>query len=252
MKLGIVTDIHAGLDNDYIKGSLALTLFDEALNELAKHEPILLVDLGDRTNDDSLEIRRSNIAELGKRFSSLSMPRHHLLGNHDFLPVAEQEELLDTRLTNHSLELDGWQLVFLYSFNSTVKGGLSEEDLRWLSQTLSANALPAIVFTHQPLDGIVTKGNLLFDTIPHYLTPEGSEKARAILEASGKVKLAVNGHTHWNRLARVNGIAYLHLTAVTPLAQQQEWTTAYSVLTTTADAVTVKVYGREPAEFHIS
>jgi 3',5'-cyclic-AMP phosphodiesterase len=251
LTIGIITDIHAGLDNDYIKGSLALKLLDEALDALMKHKPALIVELGDRTNDDSLEIRRNNVAELAKRFSSLSIPRHHLLGNHDFLPREEQEQMLDTQLSNHSVIVEGWQLVFLYSFNGTVKGGLTGEDLDWLEQTLSSSALPTIVFTHQPLDGILTKGNLLFDAIPHYLTPDGHEKSRAILEASGKVKLVMNGHTHWNRLERVNGIAYLHLTAVTPLVQNKEKTTAYSVLTLNESAITVKVYGREPAEFRV-
>lgn len=250
--IGLVTDIHAGFDNEYIQGTLALPLLDDALRELTKHKPDLLVELGDRTNDDSLEIRQSNVTELGKRFAALSMPRHHLLGNHDFLPVKEQEQLLSTTLSNHSVVMDGWQLVFLYSFVSgTVTGGLSEEDLKWLEQTLSENDFPKIIFTHQPLDGIPTKGNVLFDAIPHYLTPTNADKARALLEKSGKVILAVNGHTHWNRLEQVNGISYLHLTAVTPLVQNKEKTTAYSVLSLADKGVTVKVYGREPAEFYI-
>jgi 3',5'-cyclic-AMP phosphodiesterase len=251
LKIALITDIHAGLDNEYIKGSVALNLLDEALAELQKHQPALLVEMGDRTNDDSLEIRRSNIAELGKRFSALALPRHHLLGNHDYLPKDEQEHLLNTRLSNHSVTVEGWQLIFLYTFNGTVEGGLSEEDLHWLEQTLAVNTLPAIVFTHQPLDGIPTKGNSLFDAIPHYLTPAGHEKARAVMEAPKKVVLAINGHTHWNRLERVNGITYLHLTAVTPLVQNKEKTTAYSVLTLDEHSITVEVYGREPAKFNI-
>jgi hypothetical protein len=142
---------------------------------------------------------------------------------------------------------------FLYSYvEGTVEGGLSDEDLAWLEHTLASSTLPTIIFTHQPLDGIPTKGNILFDSIPHYLTPAGHEKARAIMEASGKVKLAVNGHTHWNHLERINGISYLHLTAVTPLVQGKEATTAYSVLTLDDNGITVKVYGREPAEFLIT
>jgi 3',5'-cyclic-AMP phosphodiesterase len=252
LTIGLITDIHAGLDNDYIKGSVALKLLDEALDALALENPSLLIELGDRTNDDSLEIRRSNVAELGKRFNSLSMPRHHLLGNHDFLPRDEQEQLLNTRLSNHSVVIEGWQLIFLYTFNGMVEGGLTQEDLDWLEHTLAANLLPAIVFTHQPLDGVPTKGNSLFDAIPHYLTPAGHEKARAIMEASGKVKLAINGHTHWNHLERINGISYLSLTAVTPLVQSKEATTAYSILTLDEDDITVRVHGRESAEFHIS
>jgi predicted phosphodiesterase len=249
--IGLVTDIHAGLDNDYIQGSLALPLLDDALRELQQHKLDLLIELGDRTNDDSLEIRQKNVAELGRRFVSLSMPRHHLLGNHDFLPKEEQEHLLSTSLSNHSVVIGGWQLVFLYTFNSTVEGGLTNKDLQWLEQTLSESDVPKIIFTHQPLDGVLTQGNVLFDAIPHYLTPAGSDRARAILEKSGKVVLAVNGHTHWNRLEYVNSIAYLHLTAVTPLVQSKEKTTAYSVLTLDEDSISVKVYGREPAEFFI-
>jgi 3',5'-cyclic-AMP phosphodiesterase len=252
LTIGLITDIHAGLDNDYIKGSVALKLLDEALVALALENPSILIELGDRTNDDSLEIRRGNVAELGKRFSSLSIPRHHLLGNHDFLPREEQEQLLNTKLTNHSVVIEGWQLIFLYTFNDTVEGCLTNDDLSWLEQTLASNTSPAIIFTHQPLDGIPTKGNVLFDAIPHYLTPAGHDKARATMEASSKVKLAVNGHTHWNHLERINGISYLSLTAVTPLVQSKEMTTAYSVLTLDDDDITVRVHGRESAEFHIS
>jgi 3',5'-cyclic-AMP phosphodiesterase len=251
LKIGIITDIHAGLDNDYIKGSVALKLFGEALEELRLEHPSLLVELGDRTNDDSLEIRRNNVAELGKQFNSFSIPRHHLLGNHDFLPRAEQELLLNTKLENHSSVVEGWQLIFLYTFNGTVEGGLTQSDLNWLEQTLASSSSPAIVFSHQPLDGIPTKGNSLFDAIPHYLTPVGHEKARAMMEASGKVKLAINGHTHWNHLEKINGISYLSVTAVTPLVQSKEATTAYSVLTLDDNAIHIKVHGREPAEFHI-
>ena len=251
LKIGIITDIHAGLDNDYIKGSVALELLDKALEALRLENPSRLIELGDRTNDDSLEIRRNNVAELGKRFASLSIPRHHLLGNHDFLPKEEQEQLLNTQLSNHSVDVENWQLIFLYSFNGTVEGGLTNDDLVWLEQTLASNSSPAIVFTHQPLDGVPTKGNSLFDAIPHYLTPVGHEKARAIMEASGKVKLAVNGHTHWNHLEKINGISYLSLTAVTPLVQSQDMITAYSILTLDENSISVKVHGRESAEFHI-
>lgn len=252
LTIGVITDIHAGFDSDYIKGSVAFECLDKALEELMKRNPALLVEMGDRTNDDSLEIRRGNVAELGKRFKSLSIPIHHLLGNHDDLLPEEQEQLLNTKLSNHSVVIEGWQLVFLYTFNGTGKGGLSEADLNWLEQTLVSNTLPTIVFTHQPLDGIPTKGNVLFDAIPHYLTPTGHEKARAIMEASGKVLLVVNGHTHWNHLERVNGISYMHLTAITPLVRSKEMTTAYGVLVLDGKEVTLKVYGREPAEFHIT
>jgi hypothetical protein len=139
----------------------------------------------------------------------------------------------------------------LYTFNGTVEGGLTQEDLAWLEQTLASHSSPAIVFTHQPLDGVPTKGNILFDAIPHYLTPTGHEKARAIMEASGKVKLAVNGHTHWNHLEVVNGISYVSLTAVTPLVMSEKQTEAYSILILNESSIDIKVYGREPAKFHI-
>jgi 3',5'-cyclic-AMP phosphodiesterase len=251
LKIGIITDIHAGLDNDYIKGSVALKSLDKALEALRLEHPSMLIELGDRTNDDSLEIRRNNVAELGKRFNSLSIPRHHLLGNHDSLPREEQEQLLNTQLSNHSIVVEGWQLVFLYTFNGTIKGGLTQDDLDWLKQTLASNSSLAIVFTHQPLDAVPTQGNILFDAIPQYLSPVGHEKARAIMEASGKVKLAVNGHTHWNHLEKINGTSYLSLTAITPLVQSKEAMTAYSILTLDETGISVKVYGREPAEFHI-
>ncbi|MGL4612230.1 MAG: hypothetical protein ACRCYY_21545, partial [Trueperaceae bacterium] len=118
--------------------------------------------------------------------------------------------------------------------------------------TLTSNTLPTIIFTHQPLSDVATKGNRLFDPIPHYLTPANADKARVSIEASGNVKLIINGHTHWNHLERVNGIPYVTLTAVTPLVFSEKQTEGYSVLTANETTIHINVHGRESMEITLN
>ena len=216
--LGLITDIHHGLDSEYVRGSVALPLFEDVLTQLEAHNPALLVDLGDRINDVELEQARAELREVAHRFRKLSVPGIHLLGNHDVTTLDEQEKLLGVPLGNQSLELGGWQLVFLDTFDGSVEGALSSKTLGWLGQTLSETILPTVVFSHQPLDGEPLRGNPFFDGASSYQAHlKGHVEARRIMERSEQVKLAVSGHAHWNHQVKVNGIHYLTLDALVPL-----------------------------------
>ena len=97
LKIAIVTDIHAGSDNAYIKGTLSFDLLKQALAHLAQESPDLLIDLGDRSNDDHPYDIFKHLEKMGAMFQKFPAPRHHLLGNHDFLHPAMQHKYLDCR-----------------------------------------------------------------------------------------------------------------------------------------------------------
>ena len=242
--LGLTADIHHGLDSEYVRGSVALPLFEDALTQLKAHNPALLIDLGDRINQPELDKAKAVTAEVAAVFHRVSLPKVYLQGNDDVVPRLEQEKLLGATLGRHSLELSGWQLVFLDTFDGSVEGALSPETLMWLGQVLSKTTLPAIVFSHQPLDGAALPGNPFFGDVDSYQAhPKGHAEARRMMERSGKVKLAVSGHAHWNHQVEVNGIDYLTLDALVPL-QGAEAVGAYGILELAKSSGQLEVFGR--------
>ena len=70
--------------------------------------------------------------------------------------------------------------------------------------------------------------------------------ATAAAERSGRVRLAVSGHAHWNRQVTVGGISYLTLDAMVPLTGFRENTGNYGLLTLADDGVRLEVVGRSP------
>ena len=246
--VGLVTDIHHGLDSEYVRGSAALPLFEGALESLLSQTTVyqseLLVDLGDRTNGE-LEQAGAELREVADRFRRLDIPRVHLRGNQDITALNEQKAILGVPLGNQSLELGGWRLVFLDTFDGTVEGALSPATLTWLEQVLAENALPTVIFSHQPLDGEPLPGNPFFDRDTSYQAhPKAHAEARRLLERY-KVKLAVSGHAHWNHQANVNGIYYLTLDALVPLLGD-EAVGVYGVLTLDEASTRLEVFGRSP------
>ena len=243
--VGLVTDIHHGLDSEYVRGSAALPLFEGALEPLLAHQPELLVDLGDRTNGE-LEQAGAELREVADRFCRLAVPRVHLRGNQDVTVIDEQKAMLGVPQGNQRFELSGWHLIFLDTFNSSIEGALSPETLAWLERVLSESILPTVVFSHQPLDGEPLLGNPFFYGDTSYQAhPKGHAEARRLMERSRKVKLALSGHAHWNHQVEVNGIHYLTLDALVPLLGD-EAVGVYGVLTLDEASMRLEVFGRSP------
>lgn len=252
LTVGLISDVHHGSDSEYVRGGAALPLLEKALAEIAGRGPALLVDLGDRVNDTEPENARAELTEVATRFRDLTVPRCHLLGNHDVTERHEQERVLNTSLGNRSLELGGWRLLFLDTFDGSIEGVLSAQTLGWLERTLATDDRPAIIFSHQPLDGQALPGNPFFGgDHRHQAHPRGHEAARRIMERAGKVKLAVSGHAHWNYSVMVGGVRYLTLAALVPYAQGEDEGGLYGLLTLDDDALRFEVYrcGSQECQF---
>lgn len=249
LTVAVVTDIHHGSDSEYVRGTLALPLLENALEEIAGRRPALLIDLGDRVNSTEPVQARAALAEVAACFSRLDVPKQHLLGNHDVTDRREQEAILGRSLGNWSLELAGWQLVFLDTFDGSVEGDLTLKTLTWLGRTLASTDLPAVVFSHQPLDGQPLPKHLFFGGTHHKQAhPRGHEAARLVLERSGKVKLAVSGHAHWNHAVTVGDTDYVTLAAVAPHIQDDEDEGGWYGLLTLGDALRLEVYNTVSGE----
>ena len=212
VRIAIITDLHHGRDTGKVRGPEALELLSKIVGQIHQLEPDAVIELGDRLTDENPPTDRSRLLELAHEFKRLPYPRHHISGNHDMLPKAEQEAILGANLGNHTAEFQHWTLVFLDSYDGTTGGLLSGQTLTWLEETLQNSKTPVVVFSHQPLHGQWLEGNPYFESeYREHACAKGAKQARAIIEQSGKVRLCVSGHAHWFDQRIVAGIPYLTL-----------------------------------------
>ena len=258
LRIALITDIHYGDDDPTKRGSVALQLLDGALDEMDEWQPDLMVDLGDRLNERDEETDLTRLRALHERFQRLDVPRVHLQGNHDVakLSVEASERALDTDLRHRSFDANGWHLVFWYadvSYESRVGNlTLTEDDLAWLRADLAATRLPTVLFSHVPLDDGSMIGNYYFEHKPFGRAGyKNAYLARAIVEQSDRVMLAVAGHVHWNVLNTIDGVHY-----VTIQSLSETFTTAPHPVRTWAelilgDVIELRVHGKDPISFSL-
>ncbi len=220
LRLAIVTDIHHGATRFTKLGEFALPMLEAFFAGVLESEFDLVVDLGDRiTNvdhDTDLELMR----QVEAAFAEIDTPREHLLGNHDlhYLSVAENEAILRRPCVSHSFDLKGRHLVFWQHDLSDkfAESPLpSQAGLDWLRADLADTTLPAILFSHVPLNDAAMIGNIYFQNNEPLATLQHAAEARQIIEAAGNVVLCIAGHVHWNDSATIDGIRYLTLQSLT-------------------------------------
>ena len=139
--------------------------------------------------------------------------------------------------------------MFLNAFDGSVSGKLTEQDLVWLENTLASSAFPAVIFTHQPIDGQVGTINDLFKEFPHWVHAENHDKAREILQNSGKVKLVLSGHVHQTHLETLAGINYLTLDSLVPSALGDDTTASYALLELSKHEIRLQTFSRDSKQF---
>lgn len=252
LKIALIADIHHGIDMGTKLGSAALPLMRPFVDWVNAIQPDLVVELGDRINDRDKDADLEWTRDVAHAFTAVRRPCVHLLGNHDFnqLSRSESENAMQTTFASHSRDAQGYHLAF---WNSAVqfKDGvfqLAPEDLTWLASDLAATALPTIIFSHLPLDNGSMIGNYYFEKV----VPSGAHyadgaAARDIIERSGKVIACIAGHTHWNARSTIDGVHHIAVHSLTEsFTTHPHPTGAYGILSI-EDALTVEVFGRDPA-----
>ena len=220
LRLALVTDIHHGPPTKTKRGDEALPLLHKFVDFANDWSADLVVDLGDRISDKDNATDRRLTADVAGAFQRVSIPRRHLAGNHDleFMTRQDGEELLGTSLTSESLDINGFHLVFWQAgvkYDRQDGFSLTDGDIQWLADDLAATDLPAIVFSHVPLDGALMTGNFYFEANQHCSQYSETEEIRRVLREAGNVVLCVAGHVHWNKANSVDGIPYLSLQSLT-------------------------------------
>ncbi len=226
LRFGMVTDLHYA-DADP-RGTRfyrqSRTKLAEAVQRLTARAPHFAIELGD-FKDQGHPPREAQTVEFLKtieaEFQKFPVPVYHVPGNHDFDNISLQLYLANIRNAGrpaarswYSFDSQGLHCIVLdNNFRSDGRhydhgrfdwkdANLPPEELDWLKADLAGTNNPALVFSHQLLDGA---GPVFVKNAP---------AVRSILEESDRVLAVFQGHHHPGRYSRIHGIHYYTLKAM--------------------------------------
>ncbi|MSP25034.1 MAG: phosphoesterase [Myxococcales bacterium] len=221
LTLGVVTDLHFGpaaafggklRKLSHRAAELTLAFATRMRDEV---RPDLVVNLGDVLEDESVEIDRARYAECMRLLASAGCEVVSLAGNHDVVHLTHVElraawGLEPTGPLYRSLDRHGVHLVCLYTHETKdVSVNIDEAQLAWLEADLERTTLPTVVLMHHSTAEQDLRQNRWFSKAPQLALVKERKQLRAIFESSGKVRLVLNGHLHWNHLDLIGAIPYV-------------------------------------------
>lgn len=217
--IGLLTDIHHANKGDL--GSrcyrASLSKVDFALSKLVPQRPDRLVHLGDLIDSHKTDLEEEMAARtVAQRFLETGIPYHLLMGNHCLSRMTKDRygEVTKSAGTYEAFDINGVRFLCLDACyrSDGVDYGMGKYDwqdcfipdkqIDWIERQLSSAKGPAVVFSHQLLDGMPT------------MSIRNHEKVREVLAKSGKVAAVLQGHFHQNRLRMIQGVPYTVLRSV--------------------------------------
>jgi len=250
-RIAVIGDIHHGRDTPTKKGSVALSLLDRFIDEISSGHFDAVVELGDRISDESPDRDRVLQKEVADRFNQLSIPHHHLSGNHDvaLLSLADNEAILGRPSGSRSVVIGGVRCVFWQpDVSLTPERGLhlAPGDHDALVRLLAEDDRPTLLVSHVPLSGQSQRGNYYFERNPGHASYAEVDTIRtAIAEAPCPI-VALAGHVHWNTLTTVDGTPHLTLQSLTETFISGKPAEAIGALEIRGEVLNWTVTGREP------
>jgi len=235
LRIALFTDIHhadkAAAGSRYYRESLDKLAVAKA--ECAKKPVDFAMELGDFIDSAAdVETEKKHLRTVHTAFTKICKNRHYVLGNHCVDTLTKEEFLgeVGQEKSFYSFNVNGWHFVVLdacFRRDGAPYGRknadwtdtkIPEEELEWLRADLVATSLPSLVFLHQRLDL----------ENQHAYSVKNADQVRAALEASGKVRLVLQGHDHKGDYKEIGGITYCTLSAL--IEGSGEKNNAFSVL----------------------
>jgi alkaline phosphatase len=215
----------------------------EAATRFEREEPAFAVELGDLIDAaDSVEAEQRYLATVDRGFAAICDDRHYVLGNHCVDTLTKEEFLggVERERSYYSFDRGGFHFVVLDScFRSDgepygrksshwTDANVPPAEIEWLQADLKQTKRPTVVFAHQRLDVSNNHG------------VKNAPEVRKVLESSGRVLAAFQGHSHRNDYRQIGGIHYCTLAAMVEGSGAEN--NGYSLLDLLADG-TIRVRG---------
>lgn len=255
MKLGIVTDIHAGNDFNTKRGSRALDLLAEALAHMKSAGCDLVIDLGDRISEESRGADLALAARIGDIFAASGLRHAHLCGNHDLYGLDEADNAaIFGPVGSRLIEADGLSLALFQgdmdSVENRMRFELSEAKLGELKALLAEARGRTLLFSHVPLLSRSMEGSFYFERgWPGGHCYANADAIRSVLESAPNLVACLAGHVHWTTHMALDGI---HLCTIGSLSETiltpPEPEGAYAIVSV-ADRLQIEVHGLAPTGY---
>jgi 3',5'-cyclic AMP phosphodiesterase CpdA len=264
VRFAVITDVHFG-PLAHFEGKLrklsheAGDLAHEFVQRMnAVEKPDLVLSLGDIVEDEGHDADLARYREYVTILSELEAPVLHVAGNHDQINLSEDDLRSlwghDGPL-HYSRDVGGVHFSVLNTLETKdVCVRLPDAQLQWLARDLAAAAAPVVVVTHHPASDQDLTGNRWFEKAPHICRVAERKKLRAIVEASGKVVLVVNGHAHWNHFDLIAGIPYVTVQSLIENLDEDapgRPARAHAVVDVEPHRLTIRVEGAEAVRYQI-
>jgi len=229
MKLLLITDCHYGEDSNFawhggehyinVFGSQFEYCFAQLKQIIASRQYDLVANLGDciadhsylhGLTDESASIDRKHFQQFLACWQGIATPVFHLLGNHDgeLISRADFKAMLG-RETYFSCDLAGFHHIILDPVWGRVPYYIDDQQWAWLEADLEATSLPTIVYIHTPCDEHDLTDNYYHKINPARYFIANRASLRSIFERSNRVRLVLQGHSHFYMNHNINGIKYL-------------------------------------------
>jgi 3',5'-cyclic AMP phosphodiesterase CpdA len=221
LTIGVVTDLHFGPSAAY-EGKLrkmtgmAGQLARDAIERLnAEPQLDLVVNLGDDIEDESREADLARYGECQAILRKARAPLVNVAGNHDLIHLNREDLNAFWGRAGplyHSFDRGGFHWVVLHTIErKDVEIRVPAAQLEWLSADLAAGVDPTVILMHHSASEQALGDSRWWPGRSHLALVKERAELRAIFESSGRVRLVLNGHLHWNHLDVIRGIPYVTL-----------------------------------------
>lgn len=216
VRVGLMTDLHyadrepAGTRH-YRETPTKLA---EAAKRFVQEKVDFTVALGDLIDSaESLEAEKGYLRRVAKDFTAIPGPHHFVLGNHCVSALTKPEylEIVGQKASFYSFDVKGIHFVVLdacfradgqsYGRKNLdwTDSNIPAAEVKWLQTDLDRTRHKVVVFVHQRLD------------VEPPLGIKNAPEVRKVLEESGKVLAALQGHEHKGGYQEIAGVHYCTL-----------------------------------------
>ena len=195
VRIGLIADLHQDVMHD---GPQRLGKF---LFAMKMQQPDAIAQLGDFATPAEKN------QPLIDTFNNAHQHALHVLGNHDTDGGYTTEQTMAAwgmKSRYYSKDVAGLRVIVLDGNErpadhvSGYPSHIGQRQAEWLRSELNSDDRPTVVLSHQPLAG-------------PWCIDNASEIQQILDQASDRVLLAFNGHTHIDDLVRAGNVGYLHV-----------------------------------------
>ena len=262
LTLGFVTDLHFG-PKAYHDGKLRKLTHHAgrltrdvvaAMND--RFHPDLLVNLGDDIEDESREADLTRYVECQDILRTARAELVNVAGNHDTINLTRDDLARVWGREGplfYAFDRGGFHFVVLHTIErKDVDVRIPQAQLAWLKDDLARTSLPVVVLMHHSASEQVLDDSFWFHGVPHLALVKERAELRAILEASGKVRVVFNGHVHRNHLDVIRGIPYVTIQSLIENLDEDapgRPAAAHAIAILDERSIVVRVHGNDSARY---